>query len=104
MVEEITEKEFYKRIKDGLTVIDFFAEWCMPCLMMAPILDEVEEKFKGKINFAKINVDDNSEIASKYGVMSIPTFVIFKDGKEIERFTGAMTSEQFEENLGKFLK
>ncbi len=98
-VDEISEKEFQEKINEMFVVVDFFAEWCMPCLMMSPIIEELAKKFKGKIEFVKVNVDDNSSLANKLGIMSIPTLVIFKEGKEIERLTGAISSEQLEEKL-----
>ena len=79
-VQELSNGEFDEKIKKGIVLIDFFAEWCMPCLMMAPVVEEMSERLKGKIIFGKVNVDDNQELSSKYGVSSIPTFVVFKDG------------------------
>lgn len=103
-VIELTDKSFDEFIKEGTVFIDFFAEWCMPCLMMAPIVDELSEKFKGKIKFGKINVSDNESIAQKFHISSIPHFIVFKDGKIIEQFIGAMSPEELEEKLSKFLK
>ena len=74
----------------------------MPCLMMSPVIDELSDKFKGKIKFGKLNVSDNEELAQKYGIRSIPHFILFKDGKIAEQFIGAMSSEDFEEKLKKF--
>ena len=102
-VEEISEKQFDSKIQTGVVVIDFFAEWCMPCVMLSPVIEEMNEKFKGRINFFKVNIDDNSELANKKEVMSIPTLVVFKDGKEVERFVGGMPAAQLEEKLKKFL-
>ena len=103
-VEEISEKQFQNKINDKFVVADFFAEWCMPCLMMSPIIEELAKKFKGKMEFVKVNVDDNSSLANKLGIMSIPTLIIFKEGKEIERLTGAISSEQLEEKLKSLVK
>lgn len=103
-VEEISEKEFNSKIKNKLLAVDFFAEWCMPCLMMAPVFSEVAEKFDGKVEFAKVNIDDNSSLASKFGVMSIPTIILFKNGKEEGRITGAVSSERLEEKLNDLLR
>lgn len=103
-VPELTNGEFESRIKDGLSLIDFFAEWCMPCVMMGPIVDELAEKFKEKIKFGKVNIEDNQVLAQKYGIRSIPNFLLFKDGKQIESFVGAMSTEDFEEKLNQFLK
>lgn len=103
MAEELTNGEFEEFIKEGLVLIDFFADWCMPCVMMGPIVDEIGEKFKGKIKVGKVNVEDNQELAVKFGVSSIPNFVLFKDGKKIEQFIGGMSADDFEEKLKGFL-
>ena len=102
-VKELTKKEFENFTKKGTVLVDFFADWCMPCLVMAPIIDELSEKLKGKIKFGKINIDDNQELAKKFGVMSIPNFVLLKDGKQIEQFVGSMPVEDFEKRLKKFV-
>ena len=101
-VVDLSGKEFDSYIKQGAVLIDFYADWCMPCVMMAPIMEELSEKFKGKIKFGKINVDDNQHIAQKFGVMSIPNFVFFKDGKKVSQFVGAMAEEDFEKKLKSF--
>ncbi len=102
-VPELTSGEFDSFIKNGNVLIDFFAEWCMPCLMMAPIIEELSDKFKGKVKFGKINVDENNKLAQKFDVMSIPNFILFKDGKASERFVGAVNLEDFEKKLKKNL-
>ena len=101
-VADLSGKEFDSYIKQGMVLIDFYADWCMPCVMMAPIMEELSEKFKGKIKFGKINVDDNQNLAQKFGVMSIPNFVLFKDGKKANQFVGAMAEEDFEKKLKSF--
>lgn len=103
-VPELANNEFGNFTKQGLVLIDFFGEWCMPCLVMDPIIDELSEKFKGKIKFGKIDVSDNPDIAQKFDARTIPNLVLFKDGKIIERFIGSMPSEELEEKLNKFLK
>jgi len=102
-VQELTNNMFDDFIKEGVVLIDFSADWCMPCLMMAPIVEELSEKFDGKIKFGKVDVGENQDIASKLGVSSIPNFVLFKDGGVVEQFTGSMSSEAFEEKLKKHL-
>src|SRR3990167_6557952 len=101
-VPELSKNEFESYTKSGLTLIDFYADWCMPCVMISPVLEELSEKFKGKIKFGKINVDDNQSLAQKFGVMSIPNFVLFKDGKKVNQFIGAMAEEDFEKKLKNF--
>jgi len=103
-VQELTNGVFDEFIKKGVVLIDFSADWCMPCLMMAPILEEVGEKLAGKIKIGKVDVGENQDIASKFGVSSIPNFVLFKDGKMAEQFVGSMPAEVLEEKLNKFLK
>lgn len=76
-------------LKSTLPVlVDFYAEWCGPCKMAAPIIDEMAEEYDGKVVIVKLDVDQNQETAGKFGVMSIPTMVLFKDGKEVERKVG----------------
>lgn len=101
-VPELTNGEFNDFIKEGTVLIDFFAEWCMPCVMMAPVIEELSDKFKEKIKFGKVNVDDNPELAQKFNVVSIPNFVLFKDGEKVEQFMGSMPTESFSEKLEKF--
>jgi thioredoxin 1 len=103
LVPELTKSEFENFTKEGLVLIDFFAEWCMPCLTMSPIIDELSENFKGKIKFGKVNVEDNPEAAQKHGVMSIPNFVLLKNGKVVEQITGAIPAEELEDLLKKHL-
>lgn len=99
MVIELTNGKFNEFIKEGNVLIDFYADWCMPCVMMGPVVDEVSEKFKGKIKFGKVNIEDNQKIASKFNVMSIPNFILFKDGKVANQFVGGMSEEDFESRL-----
>jgi len=102
-VTELTGKKFDEFIKKGLVFVDFFAEWCMHCVMMAPIIEEIREKFEGKIKFGKVNVGDNETLARKFNVSSIPNFILFKDGKMIENFVGAMDADELESKLRKFV-
>lgn len=76
-----------------LKLLDFWAEWCGPCKFMEPIIEEIEKELSGKITIEKINVDENQETASNNGVMSIPTYIVTKDGKEVERIVGATSKE-----------
>jgi len=102
-VAELSAKQFEEFTKKGLVFVDFFAEWCMPCVMMAPIIDDVSENFSGKIKFGKVNVGENETLAKKFNVSSIPNFILFKDGKPIENFVGAMDQDELESRLKKFL-
>jgi thioredoxin 1 len=102
-VPELDENDFDSHVKKGIVLVDFFAEWCMPCLMMAPVIEDLSETFSGKIKFAKVNVGDNERLAQKFEVSSIPNFTLFKDGKVIEQFVGAMSAEDFEEKLNEYI-
>jgi thioredoxin 1 len=84
-------------------VVDFWAEWCGPCKMIAPILSEIAEEQQGKLRIAKLNVDDAPSVALKYQVMSIPTLIVFKDGVEVSRTVGARGKAQLLETLSQFL-
>lgn len=86
------EKEVLKSEKPVL--VDFYADWCGPCKMMTPIIEELANELQGKAKVGKINVDNNQELALKYDVMSIPTIIIFKDGKEIKRFVGVRSKSE----------
>ncbi len=103
MAIELTTGEFNDFIKDGNVLIDFYADWCMPCVMMGPVIDDLSEKFKGKIKVGKVNVDDSQKIAQKYNIASIPNFVILKDGKVVAQFTGSMSEEELENKIKKYL-
>lgn len=87
MVKEINAEQFDDAVKSGTTVVDFWAPWCGPCKMMAPVFEELDSELSD-VNFTKINVDENQEVAQKFGVQGIPTLIIFKDGKEIHRLVG----------------
>ena len=104
MVTELENgKDFDNFTKKGLVLVDFWAEWCMPCLIMDPVMEELSKKFRGKIKFGKIDVDENNELSRRFKIFSIPNFVLFKNGKPVEQFVGSMPAEDFEEKLRKHL-
>ena len=80
-------------------LVDFYADWCGPCKMMGPIVKALAEKYDGKVKVGKINVDDQPGLAQKYRVMSIPTFVLFKDGQDVGTFVGGMSQKDLEAKL-----
>ena len=84
-------------------LVDFWAEWCGPCKMIAPILEEIGEEHEGKIRIGKLNVDENPEIARRFEVMSIPTLIVFKDGEPKKRLIGAKGKGQLLEELSEFV-
>jgi thioredoxin 1 len=102
----MNKEEFDKKIeeKDKIFMVDFFATWCGPCQMMTPIIEELESEYKEKVTFLKIDIDENPDISSKYSVMSVPTFLILKDGKEVDKFVGAVPKDAIAEKINEALK
>lgn len=84
----LTKTDFDEKIKAGVAIVDFWAEWCGPCRAAGPIIEELAEEYAGKLTVAKLDVDAEGEIAQRYGVMSIPTVILFKDGQEVSRQVG----------------
>lgn len=105
MEYKFTSANFQEEVLNAeiLVLVDFYADWCGPCKMMAPIVESLAESFEGKVKIGKLNIDDEMEIAQKYRVMSIPTFIFFKDGQVVETSMGAMSKEELEEKLKKLL-
>ena len=98
---ELTQQDFDKTISTGVVLVDFFATWCGPCRMMAPIISQVAQKLEGKAKVYKLDVDKAPEIASRFGVMSIPTLIFFKDGKEASRLIGVQQEGKIIEEIEK---
>jgi thioredoxin 1 len=101
----ITDNEFDQEVvkSDKPVIVDFWAAWCGPCKMIAPILEEVATEYDGKLKVAKIDVDSNTKIASQYGIMSIPTLLFFKDGKLVDQVIGAMPKAQLVNRIAKVI-
>ena len=87
-VQKLNQNNFQNAIASGTALVDFYADWCGPCRMVSPIVDEIAAE-RSDITVGKVNVDDENSLAMKYGVMSIPTLIVFKDGKEKARIVGA---------------
>lgn len=106
MSMEINEKDFNQLVVEtnGVVLVDFWAPWCGPCQAMGPILETLSKKMEGKVKIYKLNVDENQEIASRFGVMSIPTIVIFSDGNEVDRKIGLQSEDGLAESIESFLK
>ena len=88
MIKYLDKNDFNEEIKEGLILVDFYADWCGPCQAMGPVLDELD------VNILKVNVDENEEIAAKYGIMSIPTLILFNNGEEKKKLIGFRTKEE----------
>jgi len=93
-VLEVSDVNFMETIKTGVTLVDFWAPWCGPCMMQGPIVDKVAEKVAGKAKVAKVNVDDGTRTAGQYGIRSIPTIIVFKDGEAVQQFVGVQSEAQ----------
>ena len=104
-VTTLTESTFDEEIAGSAEpiLVDFWAEWCGPCKTVAPILDEIADENAGKLRIAKLNVDDNPSIAQRFGVMSIPTMIVFKDGEPAKRMVGAKGKGQLLTELSDYL-
>lgn len=95
MATVFTQDNFEQEVigSKGVALVDFFAQWCGPCQMMSPTIDELAKELSGKAVIGKVDVDKSPELAGKFGVMSIPTIVIFRDGKEVNKIIGAQSKE-----------
>jgi len=87
-LKEFSDDTFDNEISHGVTLVDFFAQWCGPCHMQTPILEQLAEELQGKVKIAKLDIDNNQKVTSKFGVTSVPTLILFKDGTEVERVVG----------------
>lgn len=99
-VLHLTKDNFDSITSSGLVIVDFWAEWCGPCRMQAPILDQLEEEVGSKVKVCKLNVDEHPDIAQRFGVFSIPTLIAFSDGKQISKAVGVQSKEQLIRMLG----
>ena len=103
MVIEITDASFEETTQSGVILVDFWAPWCGPCLMQGPIVAKLAEAYEGKATVGKLNVDENHETAAKFGVMSIPTIIVFKDGEKVEQFIGVQSEDALKAALDQHL-
>ena len=102
-IKTLTDQNFKNQIKkSGLVLVDFWAAWCMPCKLMIPVLNELAEEPGNKVTNAKLNVDEARATASKYSIRSIPTCILFKNGKEVERMVGVKSLDQIRKQISRY--
>ncbi len=101
MVRELTDQNFEQETNSGLALVDFWATWCGPCRMQSPVIDELNEESDGSVHYFKMDVDANQATPSKFGIMSIPTLLVTKDGEVVDKLIGYHSKEQIEETLAK---
>lgn len=101
MIVSFNQENFKKQIleADRPVLVDFYAEWCPPCRVLSPMLEEIMEKYQDKIKIAKLNIDEGRALALEYNIMSVPTLIIFRNGKEIKRIVGLLAKEELEKVL-----
>ncbi|WP_239615771.1 thioredoxin [Cohnella mopanensis] len=99
MAVAITKDNFTENVAQGVSLLDFWAPWCGPCKMQLPIVEELSEELKGTATIAKVNVDEEPELASQFGVMSIPTLILFKDGQPVDKLVGLQSKESLKAKI-----
>jgi thioredoxin 1 len=99
MAVVVTKDNFTENVAQGVSLLDFWAPWCGPCKMQLPIVEELSEELKGQAVIAKVNVDEQPELASQFGVMSIPTLILFKDGQPVDKLVGLQSKDALKNKI-----
>jgi thioredoxin 1 len=105
MEVKVNDENFKKEVLESKLpcLVDFWAEWCMPCLRLAPVIEQIAKEYKGKLKVCKLNVDEAPKTASSYEIMSIPTLAVFKNGKVVDKIIGALPKSELETTLKKHI-
>lgn len=104
-IVHLNDKSFSEAVESspGPILVDFWAEWCMPCRALAPVIEELAQEFEGKVRFAKVNVDDCKDIPAKFGIRGIPTLILFEGGKKVNELVGNQPKEKIRSMLSKIV-
>lgn len=100
---ELTEQNFEETIKEGVVMVDFWAPWCGPCRMIAPVIDKLAEEYAGKAKICKVNTDEQQALAAKFGIRSIPTIYFYKNGEKVDEMIGASSEQAFKDKINGLL-
>lgn len=103
MVKNLTDQNFEKETGTGVTLTDFWATWCPPCRMQGPVVEEIAKEYDGRVKVNKMDVDANQETPLKFGIMSIPTLIVKKDGQVVEKLVGLHRKDQLEQVLNRYV-
>jgi thioredoxin 1 len=103
MAHVLTSADFDSTIASGVTLVDFYADWCGPCQVLLPVIDEMAKTYEGRANICKVDVDMSGDIASKFGIMGIPTLLVFKEGQLVEKMVGLQSREALVDVVEKHL-
>jgi len=99
----IKGNEFDAAISSGTVLVDFYAEWCVPCQQLSPVLEELSNQYSEKVEFTKVDIDENPELVERFGIMGVPTVIVFKDGEIVKQMTGYQPKEMFEQSINQIL-
>ncbi len=104
MIKNLTQENFQEEINgQSPVIVDFWASWCGPCRMLSPLIDALSEEYEGKITVGKVNVDEQNALAAQFGIVSIPTVIIFKDGKEEKRMIGVHDADDYRDEIDRVI-